>query len=550
MRSKVLYEKEYKKAGHFSFGQNWRDFLTSLTSERVKVAEQSLETFLGGKKNIKNKAFIDIGCGSGIFSLAAYRLGAKEVMSVDIDDASLKCVQFLREKEKSPKNWKIKKGSALNQSLLKTFGQFDIVYSWGVLHHTGDMYSAITNVARLVNPTGKLYVAIYNKYEGGIHGKSAFWLRVKRHYNKSNRFIKQIYVWVYSSYLFLGLCLTGKNPFHYIQDYQGMRGMSWTHDILDWLGGYPYEYATPAKIKSYLSDLGFTLQNITLVNTIGCNEYLFTRNKPLKELPKVTALISVHNSAKTLDHALKSIFDQTFQPSVICINDASTDTTSKILKKWQKKMGSNLRVIVNDKNLGLTKSLNKGLKYIDTPYTARIDADDWWESTKLEKQINFLEANPQYGVIGSWYTNHTHRKKYFLHPPMSDEAIRSMIMKRNPFAHSCVVYKTKLIRDLGGYDETARYGQDYDLWLHCLPETRFFNLPQTLCHRSFTGGISVEKQQEQMRQGIKTRLKYIHNYRLPVSNYLYIIEPWLISLTPRWLADLKRKLNDRYQVLI
>jgi 2-polyprenyl-3-methyl-5-hydroxy-6-metoxy-1,4-benzoquinol methylase len=545
MSSKILYETEHKKTGYFSFGKNWNDFLTYLNPTRMKNAEESLELFLGGKGSVKDKSFIDIGCGSGIFSLAAHRLGADRVVSVDIDDESLGCVRMLHESESKPKKWQIKKGSALNLPFIQKLGRFDIVYSWGVLHHTGDMYTAIKNVTDLVNSEGQLYIAVYNHSFGLMHGKSTFWLKVKKHYNESSEFVKNIYVWIYSTYLFLGLCITRKNPFRYINQYQSVRGMSWKHDILDWLGGYPYEYAEPSTIINYLSQLGFTLKKSAFVTSIGCNEYVFIRNKPTKLLPAVTVLISVHNSAKTLPKSLGSVWNQTRRPYIVCINDASTDGTASVLKHWQKKMGDQLLVVVNKQNLGLTKSLNKGLKTIKTPYTSRIDADDWWEPDKLEKQLNFLQTNQDYGVIGCWYTNHTHKKQYHLKPPMSDQVIRHIIINQNPFAHSCVIFQTQLIQELGGYDNSVRYGQDYELWLRCLPHTKFFNLPINLCHRSFTGGISIEKQHDQMRSAIRTRLKYIKLYKLPHSSYLSVLEPWLVSLTPRWLADIKRKLSDR-----
>jgi glycosyltransferase involved in cell wall biosynthesis len=318
--------------------------------------------------------------------------------------------------------------------------------------------------------------------------------------------------------------------------------MSLKHDFVDWLGGYPYEYATPEEIVCYVGSLGFTLSKIQTVSSIGCNEYVFIKNKPVENLPGVTVLLSVHNSAKTLDKALKSVFSQTLQPTVVCVNDASTDATSDILAKWQQKIGQSLQVIVNDKNIGLTQSLNKGLRSIKTPYTARIDADDWWEPTKLEKQVNFLEANPDFGVIGCWYTNWGQYKKHYHKPFMTDASIRAIMINQNPFAHSCVVFKTKLIQRLSGYDETVRYGQDYELWLRCLPRTKFFNFPQNLCHRSFIGGISIEKQHDQMYYALKTRLKYIRLYRLPWVSYLSLVEPWMVRLTPRWLADLKRHL--------
>ncbi len=542
---RVLYESFYTQDGHFSFGQNWLDYLQSLTPERVAIAQDSLVSFLGGEDALRDKTFLDIGSGSGLFSLAAYRLGAKEVVSVDIDRSSLAGTTFLKEKEGNPAHWRIVKASALDQTVLEGLGTFDIVYSWGVLHHTGNMDQAIENVTKRVAANGRLYISIYNRSLSLRHGTSSFWLAAKQYYNRSSRSVQRLMAGVYALYLCGGLLVSGVNPIRYIRSYQSARGMSWRHDIVDWLGGYPYEYASAEEVVQRLSSLGFVLCNSNLVQSIGCSEYLFVRAKPAQDLPHTTVLLSVHNSAATVARTLESVFEQTLSPQVVCVNDASTDATAAILREWQGKMGKRLRVVTNTANLGLTKSLNKGLSAISTPYTARIDADDWWEPTKLEKQINFLEANPDYGVVGCFYTNHSYHKKYVVSPPVTNETIRKRMLFQNPFAHSCVVFRTPLIRDMGGYDETVRYGQDYELWMRCWPKTKFFNLPEQLCHRSFTGGISIEKQHEQMKYAIQTRVKYIRQYRLPFLSYRSIIEPWIVRLTPRWLADAKRRLSDR-----
>ncbi len=537
--AKVLYESEYTKEGHFSFGRNWNDFLASITPRRIAIAEASLTLFLG---SVKGKTFIDIGCGSGLFSLAAYRLGAK-VTSVDVDAYSLDCARILHEQAGRPKEWKIQFGSALEAGLRDRLGRYDCVYSWGVLHHTGDMAQAIRNVTELVKPNGRLYIALYNHSTSWMHGTSSFWHQVKVRYNASNAFVKQCYVALYSTYLFIGLCLTLKNPFRYITEYQTMRGMSWRHDILDWLGGHPYEYANPTSVVAYLGELGFTLQKIQTVTTIACNEYVFVRNKPRKLLPPVTVLLSAYNSASTLDKTLQSLQDQTHAPRIVCVNDASTDATAEVLARWHKRFGRRMHVITNKKNLGLTRSLNKGLKATTTPYVARIDADDWWDPHKLELQANFVDANPDYGVIGCWYTNYTQNKVIPYKPNMMDMQIRQQLIYQNQFAHSCILFDRRLVQRLGGYDATIKYGQDYELWMRCLPHTKFFNLPINLCHRSFTGGISIEKQKDQMKYAMRTRMKYIHKYRMPLLSYRSIIEPALVWLTPRWIADVKRKIT-------
>lgn len=272
-----LYEESYKNPQHFSFGKNWKNFLKTLSKERIKEAEKSLIDFLGGKENITGKTFVDIGCGSGLFSLAAYRLGAKKIVSVDIDDSSVACAKYLHEKNKNPEQWEIRTGSALDQEFLKSLGVFDIVYSWGVLHHTGNMYQALENITSLVAPEGKLYIALYNDNQRILEGSSKFWVKAKKLYNRSSSAKKRIYETVYTVYYVIGLAANLVNPIAYIKNYHSLRGMSFMIDITDWLGGYPYEYATTKQIIHFFEKHGVSCIKINPARSIGCNEFLFLR---------------------------------------------------------------------------------------------------------------------------------------------------------------------------------------------------------------------------------------------------------------------------------
>jgi len=263
----------------------------------------------------------------------------------------------------------------------------------------------------------------------------------------------------------------------------------------------------------------------------------------MKRPAKVTVLISIHNGAETLDRCFRSLADQTMQDfEIVCVDDVSTDQTPDKLRVWQKTFGGRLRVIRNEDNLGLTKSLNKGLALIQTPYTARIDADDWWKKDKLAKQIAFMDQHHEYGVVGTNYVNVSPQGEKPIYLPENDREIRQNAVRRNPFAHGCVVFRTDLVKGLGGYDENVRYGQDYELWLRALPKTKFCNLPELLCYRTTGSGISVEKQKEQMWQSIRTQSRYIRKYRYPITNYLSLAEPLMLVLTPDWIKTIKRKL--------
>lgn len=262
-------------------------------------------------------------------------------------------------------------------------------------------------------------------------------------------------------------------------------------------------------------------------------------------MPHISILIGVYNEALTIDACFASIHAQTYDDyEIICIDDCSTDGTQDILLSWQKRFTPDQLIILhNPKNYGLTRSLNTALKKARGQYIARIDGDDIWEPAKLEKQVAFLKSHPDYGIVGC---NHTNVYKGNITPkqillPETHEEISQKLFRRNPFAHSCILAKTDLLRQVGGYNTNIYYGQDYDLWLRCFPLTRFHNLQESLCARNISGGISVTKQDAQMWQSIKTRIKYIHKYRYNLKNYFYLLEPLGVILTPDGIKKLKRR---------
>lgn len=257
----------------------------------------------------------------------------------------------------------------------------------------------------------------------------------------------------------------------------------------------------------------------------------------------ISILISIYNGEKFINRCFESIKKQTFGDfEVICVDDFSTDRSLKKMKKWQNIFGEEKFLIIeNQENLGLTKSLNKALKKAQGEFIARIDVDDTWQEKKLEKQIEFLEKNKKYAIVGCNHINFYKNNKKRIYLPETHEKISKNLFRRNPFAHSCILARTKLIKNLGGYNEKIKYGQDYELWLRCFPKTKFYNLQEFLCTRSVEAGISVEKQNAQMWQSIKTRFKYILRYRYNWVNFFYLLEPLMVILTPNFIKKLKRK---------
>ncbi len=257
----------------FSFGKNWQAFLKSLSRERIKNAMSSLEEFLG---QIQNKTILDVGSGSGLFSYAMYLMGAKEITSFDIDPDSVKCTRLLQNSVKRKERWHVFQGSILDKEFLKKLKKYDIIYAWGVLHHTGNMWEAIKNTSKLVKKNGLLYLAIYNKTR-----TSQYWLKMKKLYNLLPKIGKSIMVLVYFfiNYLIYPLFLL-KNPFNELNKYQKNRGMNPLIDIKDWLGGYPYEVATPQEIIQFFSHLEGDFKLIkskTFQDHSSNNLYLFKK---------------------------------------------------------------------------------------------------------------------------------------------------------------------------------------------------------------------------------------------------------------------------------
>ena len=268
------------KEDRFAFGKNWKAFLATLDEDRISQAATSLAEMLN-IQSLAGKRFLDLGCGSGLFSLAAHRLGAR-VLSIDYDHDSVGCTQQLRVQFGSDDpEWAIQQGSVLDEPLMESLGQFDVVYSWGVLHHTGDLTRAIELAAERTAERGYLFIAIYNDQGGG----SRRWLKIKQIYHRLPTVLRPVWVvliaGLYETKFALARLLRLKNPLPFA-DWRAKkkdRGMSAWHDWVDWVGGLPFEVATPEQIIVPLRKQGFVLENLKTVGSgWGCNQYVFRRD--------------------------------------------------------------------------------------------------------------------------------------------------------------------------------------------------------------------------------------------------------------------------------
>jgi 2-polyprenyl-6-hydroxyphenyl methylase/3-demethylubiquinone-9 3-methyltransferase len=252
----------------FDFGTNWEEFSKRrIDPRRLELACESLQSLLE-KKSLEGKSFLDVGCGSGLFSIAAYRLGAAKVIGIDVDPRCIQISQANRVLLAPGSPIEFHEASALESEQLKSFGSFDLVYAWGSLHHTGSMWSAVRNVSRCVAPNGILILAIYNK-----HVTSPVWKTIKWIYNQVPRMVQRFMIVVFAGIIYIAKFLvTRTNPL------KKERGMDFWFDVIDWVGGYPYEYASPAEVEHFVCNQEFSLRRYVAAQVpTGCNEFVFSK---------------------------------------------------------------------------------------------------------------------------------------------------------------------------------------------------------------------------------------------------------------------------------
>lgn len=260
----------------FEFGKNWLDYIhKNFNDEKAEISKKHLLSVLD-RSDLKGLSFLDIGCGSGLHSYAAWQAGVTRLHSFDFDPNSVAATRYVNEKAGSPSNWTMEQGSVLDPNYMGRLPMFDVVYSWGVLHHTGDVWQAIRNAAGRVKPGGLFYIALYSA-DVHIDPTPEFWLAVKRRYVSSGWLTRRCmdlwYVWRFMLYRKV------QNLPAFIkrmQEYKKSRGMSLFTDVRDWLGGWPMEFVYDADTVKFCEELGF--RKIKMLTGEANTEFVFVKS--------------------------------------------------------------------------------------------------------------------------------------------------------------------------------------------------------------------------------------------------------------------------------
>lgn len=269
MSAKNLLQAE----SHFEFGKNWSDFSRLIDERAVAEAEKGILALVPAEA-IKGASWLDIGSGSGIHSLAAHRLGAADITAIDIDADSVETTRRVL-----AAGGVQARAERMSVFELDGLGQFDVVYSWGVLHHTGDMWRAIRCAAERVKPGGILAIALYQKTP-----LCGAWTREKEWYTSASEPLRKVARGIYVGAYFINSAFRGQNPFRQLREYKSYRGMSFHHDVHDWLGGFPYESSTADETNRFIEQLGFTSLKTRELKPgkgylgTGCAEYVYRKN--------------------------------------------------------------------------------------------------------------------------------------------------------------------------------------------------------------------------------------------------------------------------------
>lgn len=252
-------------------------------------------------------------------------------------------------------------------------------------------------------------------------------------------------------------------------------------------------------------------------------------------IPKITVLMSVFNDEpRFLEASISSILAQTVTDfEFLIVDDGSTSLECKAMLDTFKMKDSRIRLIPNQKNIGLTRSLNLGLKEARGDYIARMDGDDFAENDRLAKQLAFLESHPDYILCGTYahIIDECDRAIGEKTGPITDQEIRRHIMLSNFFTHASLFFRRQSILDLGGYSEDLDRSQDYDLIFKVLGTAKIATIPEPLVsYRVRSQSLSYSKNKLQERYALIARYRAFTRYHFPYRYWYQFLLQALVHI--------------------
>ncbi len=252
--------------------------------------------------------------------------------------------------------------------------------------------------------------------------------------------------------------------------------------------------------------------------------------------PTVSVLIPVYNAEKYIKEALDSILNQTFKNfELIIINDCSTDSTEKIIKRYAKK-DSRILLVNNKENLKISKTLNKGIGIAKGKYIVRMDADDWSYPDRIEKQVGYMESNPDI-VLSSGNMEICDEKMIIKNRsnfPTTDHNIREVLLQYNPMVHPAMIFRRDIALSIGGYNETVK-SEDYMFIIDMSSKGKLGNLKDILIKYRILGNSHTGNKMQSVHLStlscafiahikygypITLKTKLIHLFRLFIAYFI------------------------------
>jgi len=263
--------------------------------------------------------------------------------------------------------------------------------------------------------------------------------------------------------------------------------------------------------------------------------------------PKVSIIIPTYNQSQYLEEAIESVLNQTYKNiEIIIVDDGSTDNTSEVVKSFDNKI-----IYIQQKNKGASGARNTGIKKANGQYIAFLDADDMWLKNKLEKQIEFIQNNPEIGLLGTGcyqmidMSKMIHKKIF----PAKNEILQKDLIKYNPFIQSSVMIKKDVFNHIDLYDEKFKESEDYDLWLRIAQKYKVANLEQSLVTKKYYAkGLSKDKDNKQLYFALKAKKNSINRGQYSKLYYFYILKSWIFMKMPFFIRKIIRKhlLNKKF----